>query len=379
MNKKAPKDYQIRVLHMAPIRMGGITELVLTLSEKIDQNKVKFDYLTFDETFENAAKRAKNANSIIYRVDLKSVRNPIFRGLKKFFGIIKLVREKNVKIIHINSSTPYEVLVAFAAKFGGAEKIIYHSHNSSYYPGQRLVKLSEIFKWFMPFVITDYLACSDAAARFMFPKKVVESGNYKVIKNGVDYDKHCFNPAIRDEYRKRYGLEGNFVLGHVGRFNVQKNHEFLIDIFQEVYRQDDSARLFLIGIGETEETIKDKVKTLGLENVVTFHGLSSEVNRLWNMLDVFVMPSLYEGLPVAGVEAQAAGLPLVVTDTITKELNITNNVKYVGLNDSPTVWAEEILTLKNKSRINTREAMSKAGFCIDDTAKILLDLYLENV
>ena len=361
---------------MAPIRMGGITELVLTLSEKIDSEKVQFDYLTFEDTFDQASKRAKEAHSTIYRVDLQTVKNPIVRGLKKFFGIIKLVHSEQIKIIHINSSTPYEVLVAFAAKIGGAKKIIYHSHNSSYYPGQKLVKLSEVFKWFMPFVITDYLSCSDAAARFMFPKKIVDAENYTVIKNGVDYDKHSFKPEVRTELRKKYGLENNFVLGHVGRFNVQKNHEFLIDIFYEVYKHDNSARLFLVGIGETENQIKEKVKRLGIEEVVIFHGLSDEVNRLWNMLDVFVMPSLYEGLPVAGVEAQANGLPLIVSNTITQELKITDAVEYIGLDEKTSKWCEVIERYNGYKRKNTRMEITKAGFDIDDTVIRLERIYL---
>ena len=279
MKQQINGNNPIRVLHMAPIRMGGITELVLTLSEKIDFEKVQFDYLTFEDTFDQASKRAKEAHSTIYRVDLQTVKNPIVRGLKKFFGIIKLVHSEQIKIIHINSSTPYEVLVAFAAKIGGAKKIIYHSHNSSYYPGQKLVKLSEVFKWFMPFVITDYLACSDAAARFMFPKKIVDAENYTVIKNGVDYDKHSFKPEVRTELRKKYGLENNFVLGHVGRFNVQKNHEFLIDIFYEVYKHDNSARLFLVGIGETENQIKEKVVAGEFDGY--FEGENDELEALF--------------------------------------------------------------------------------------------------
>lgn len=267
-------------------------------------------------------------------------------------------------------------MVAFAAKIGGAKKIIYHSHNSSYYPGQKLVKLSEVFKWFMPFVITDYLACSDAAARFMFPKKIVDAENYTVIKNGVDYDKHSFKPEVRTELRKKYGLENNFVLGHVGRFNVQKNHEFLIDIFYEVYKHDNSARLFLVGIGETENQIKEKVKRLGIEEVVIFHGLSNEVNRLWNMLDVFVMPSLYEGLPVAGVEAQANGLPLIVSNTITQELKITDAVEYIGLDEKTSKWYEVIERYNGYKRKNTRMEITNAGFNIDDTAIRLERIYL---
>lgn len=272
-------------------------------------------------------------------------------------------------------SAPY-IGFAFAAKIGGAKKIIYHSHNSSYYPGQKLVKLSEVFKWFMPFVITDYLACSDAAARFMFPKKIVDAENYTVIKNGVDYDKHSFKPEVRTELRKKYGLENNFVLGHVGRFNVQKNHEFLIDIFYEVYKHDNSARLFLVGIGETENQIKEKVKRLGIEEVVIFHGLSDEVNRLWNMLDVFVMPSLYEGLPVAGVEAQANGLPLIVSNTITQELKITDAVEYIGLDEKTSKWCEVIERYNGYKRKNTRMEITNAGFNIDDTAIRLERIYL---
>ena len=126
MSKRIKGSEPIRVLHMAPIRMGGITELVLTLSEKIDSEKIQFDYLTFEDTFEQASKRAIEAHSTIYRVDLKSIKNPFFRGIKKFIGVSKLIHDEKIKIIHINSSTPYEVLVAIAAKIGGAKKIIYH-------------------------------------------------------------------------------------------------------------------------------------------------------------------------------------------------------------------------------------------------------------
>lgn len=376
MSKRIKGSEPIRVLHMAPIRMGGITELVLTLSEKIDSEKIQFDYLTFEDTFEQASKRAIEAHSTIYRVDLKSIKNPFFRGIKKFIGVSKLIHDEKIKIIHINSSTPYEVLVAIAAKIGGAKKIIYHSHNSSYYPGQKLTMLSPLFKALMPFVITDYLACSDAAAEFMFPKKIASHKGYTVIKNGIDYEKNKYNPEIRKTYRTKLNLENNYVIGHVGRFNIQKNHSFLIDIFNEIYSRDKSARLLLVGVGETQEAMKQKVHNLGLEKVVLFYGLSNEVNNLLNVMDIFVMPSLYEGLPVAGVEAQASGLPLVVSDTITKELNITNNITFLSLNDGPDIWARKVLELKGVERVDSKEMVKKAGFSIDDTAEVLKNIYL---
>lgn len=201
MKQQINGNNPIRVLHMAPIRMGGITELVLTLSEKIDFEKVQFDYLTFEDTFDQASKRAKEAHSTIYRVDLQTVKNPIVRGLKKFFGIIKLVHSEQIKIIHINSSTPYEVLVAFAAKIGGAKKIIYHSHNSSYYPGQKLVKLSEVFKWFMPFVITDYLASGNYGRDC---KGNQRSGSCREYKKAAVSDKDSEGMAEKASEKSRF-------------------------------------------------------------------------------------------------------------------------------------------------------------------------------
>lgn len=363
------------VLQMAPLRLGGITELVLNIAETTDNNKVKFDYLCFAKTFENSENRAKACGGKINLVDLTSRSNAISRGLFKFFEVIKVVRKNGYKVIHINSSTPYEVIVAASAKLGGAKKIIFHSHNSSYYPGQKLTKATKLFKAVMPLFVTDYIACSHEAAKFMFPKNVVKKGRYTVIKNGVNVPKLVYNPAVREEYRKKYSLSDNYVLGHVGRFNVQKNHTLLIDIFAQVYKQDSSARLFLVGIGETEQEIKDKVSKLGLGDAVIFHGLSNEATKLMQMMDVFVMPSLYEGLPVAGVEAQATGLPMVISDTITDELKLIEDVKYIPLDADVKVWADCILSYKNHNRKDTGRMITKAGYDITDTANQLVKLY----
>lgn len=365
----------LRVMQMAPLRMGGITEMVLNIAENVDRTKVVFDYLTFIDTFENARLRAENAGGVVYRVDLQSIQNPVWRGIKKFFGIVKLVKKQNFNIIYINTSTPYEVLVAFAAKMGGAKKIVLHSHNSSYYPGQKLTKVSCVFKALMPLFVTHYIACSEDAANFMFPKKVIEQHKYIILKNGINVDKFRFDTDVREEYRSKFKLNDCFVIGNVSRFNVQKNHEFLIDIFAEVYKRDNSARLFLVGGGETEDAVRRKVHGMSLDDVVTFHGLSKEVNKLLQMMDVFVMPSLYEGLPVAGVEVQASGLPIVISDTVTKELQITDNVEYLPLNAGEGIWAARILQYKTYIRRDTSALIKKSGFDIRQTVKILSNLF----
>ena len=366
----------LRILQMAPIRMGGITELVLSLSENMDHSKIIFDYLTFVDTFEDARKRAEAFGGIVYRVDLQNIHNPIVRGLKKYYGIKKLVKENDFDVVHINTSTPYEVFVAIAAKAGGARHIIMHSHNTNYYPGQKLIKLSYIFKKMIPRYVTSFFACSDEAALFMFPIKIIESKEYNIIKNGVDSDQYKFNKKVREEYRKRYGFESNFVIANIGRFNVQKNHSYLIDIFKEIIQLDSSARLLLVGVGETEAKIKEKVNQYGLQEYVTFFGLSNEVKNILQMVDVVVMPSLYEGLPVVGIEAQAAGLPILMSDVVTKEMKITDGVEYVSLEESPKTWAKHILKQKGYIRRDTSDEISAAGFDIKSTAVYLETYYI---
>lgn len=368
---------QVRVLQLAPLRTGGITELILNVCENIDRERVNFDYLTFRNEKEFNEDRARRLGGTKYVVNLDIHKNSVIRGICKFVGIYKVIKRNKVKIFHINTSTPYEVLIGIAAKIGGCERIIIHSHNSSYYPGQKLKGFTNLFKMLMKMVVTDYIACSDNAAKFMFPSDIYQQHKYMIIKNGVNVDKMSFNLEIRRAYRKKYGLENNFVIGNVGRFNVQKNHKLLVDIFSEIYSSDRTARLFLIGVGELQDEIKRKVEMLGLQNVVIFHGASSEVYKLMQMMDVFVLPSLYEGLPVAGVEAQAAGLPIVLTDTITKELQITDAVSYVPLNAPVTQWSETILSYKGFVRKDTSKLLTESGFNIKTTAEILQKFYLQ--
>lgn len=367
-----------RVLQVAPLRIGGVTELVLSICENIDRSKLNFDYLAFGSNvrYEKNEQRAKGFGGQVFYVDLAKNENPIIRGINKFISVYRIVKENNFGIIHINTSTPYEVLVAIPAKMAGAKRVIMHSHNSSYYPGQKLVWLTGVFKAIMPFVVTDYFACSDLAAEFMFPQKILKEKKYTVLKNGVNVDKLRHDPDIRAEYRRKYGLENAFVIGNVGRFNVQKNHSLMIDIFAELYKTDASARLFLVGMGETEEATKEKVKQMGLQDVVYFNGPSSEVNKLMQMFDVVVMPSLYEGLPVVGVEAQAADVPLVLTDTITKELQITDAVTYVPLDAELKSWVDAILDFKNHKRHDTSQLVREAGFDIKATSEWLQNFYL---
>ena len=159
--------------------------------------------------------------------------------------------------------------------------------------------------------------------------------------------KFDYNEAVRREIRKKLNLEGKYVVGHAGRFSDQKNHSFLLDIFQAVHRKNPNTVLLLFGVGELQEAMKNKARTLGIEDAVIFYGASNEMNKMWQAMDVFVMPSLYEGLPVTGVEAQASGLPCIFSDTITKEVGLTDKTEFLSLNESPKTWAEHALKYGN--------------------------------
>ena len=183
------------------------------------------------------------------------------------------------------------------------------------------------------------------------------------------------NIKKRNEIRQKLNIESKIVISNVGRFTTQKNHTFLIDIFNEIYKKNNNAVLMLIGNGEKEDEIKKKVEKLGIQNSVLFMGHRDDVNELMQAMDVFVMPSIYEGLPVVGIEAQAAGLPCFMSkDVITDEVKIAENVKFISLDDNAEKWADEILS-SDLTRKDNEIALKKAGYFIEDMVKELTEQY----
>jgi len=184
----------------------------------------------------------------------------------------------------------------------------------------------------------------------LYGKSIDKSKRYKIIPNAVDTEKYKFDPEVRETVRKELGIEDKFVIGHIGRFVYQKNHDFLIDIFSEVYKRNDNAVLLLIGEGALLDDVKAKVHKLALDDVVYFLGARQDANRLYQAFDVFCLPSRYEGLPVVGVEAQIAGLPCVFSSAITKETKFTDYLTFVDLKQSILDWAEIVLNSTNSGR-----------------------------
>ena len=216
------------------------------------------------------------------------------------------------------------------------------------------------------------------AAHWAYGKNVPEE-DVTIIKNGILTESFRKNTAIRNTYRKALRLEGKYVVGHIGRMVPQKNHEFLIDIFGEISRKKKNAQLVLIGDGPLIEKIKEKGKYFGLEEKITFLGLRRDVNKIMQAFDVFVFPSIFEGLGIVTIESQAASIPTICSEFVPSDVDVSNFVMHLSLNDSAAYWAEKIIKFGEKDlQEDGAEAVKKAGFDILEVTQKMQEFYLEH-
>ena len=369
----------IKVLQLAPLGAGGVTSLILNIDGHLDRNQVVFDYLTFYDRKELREDQALQYGGKKYVVPIDHFDNFILRAAFKFFCSIKVIRQCSPDIIHINASSPYDMMIAVSAKIAGVKKVVIHSHSSSMkkVSGIRLAVMG-ICKCMLPLISDCNLACSELAARHMFPGYILKKGAYTIFPNGIDSQKYRFCDEVRQTWRKKMHLDNRFVIGHVGRFCSAKNHKKLIEIFEHVYRQCPEAVLLLVGVGELQEEIRQFVKEKSLSGAVIFYGATNEVSPLLQAMDCFVLPSLYEGLPVAAVEAQAAGLPTFLSDAVTQEVKITRLAQFFPLEASSQEWAWQILKIKEQRnrRFDVSEEIRRAGFDIQTVVSQLVQCYI---
>ncbi len=311
----------------------------------------------------------------IFRVTSKS-KNP----LKCFFEIKSVVKENKYKsVIRINEHS-LSVIDLLAAKFGGAKRLIMRSSNAN--SGSKLSGfLHKTFK-FLPIFVPDVkIAPSDLAAEYTFGKNQVKNGNVFFLRNGIQIDGYLFKPEKREALRKELNLDNKFVVGHIGRFSLQKNHKFLIKVFNEIKNKNKNAHLLLIGAnGDLEQQVRNQVKQLGLTESVSFLGNRSDVCDLISAIDVLLFPSFYEGMPNVVIESQASGLPCVISDTITKEADITGLVEYLSLEKSAEFWADRVLNYSRSFvRKSRKEDFIKNGYDINKVTEEFIKLAFEGI
>lgn len=350
---------------------GGVEAVTINYYRNIDKNKVQLDFIC-DEDSTNIPYEE------IEKMGGKVIIIPSYSKPFKYHKALKRVlKEGNYKIIHSNINT-LSVFSLFAAKCAGVPVRIAHSHSTTNKKEKKKNLMKQILRPFSKVFATDYMCCSELAGRWLFGNKEYDKGNVYLLNNAIDLDKFKYNESLRKKKRKELSIKDNtLVIGHIGRFVAQKNHDFLIDIFNEIHKKNNNSILLLAGQGPLMEDIKNKVKELNLEDSVKFLGQRNDANELYQAFDVFLLPSLYEGLPVVGVEAQAAGLLCYLSDDMTKETKVLDITKFMSLNNTPEEWADNILDdVKKYKRIDTSKEMTAKNFNIKEEAKKLEEYYL---
>lgn len=322
---------------------NGVSAYALNYYNNINADNIKFDFVVVKESDKKLYEKFEKNGSKVFEIIKKN--ESFIKYILKIKNFIKNVaNDYDIIHSHVYNSGAFFL---FFSKLYGINMRILHSHAtvSSDVLSHRIINsfLIPIAKY----SANKYCACSIKAGNFLFKNK-----KFDVINNAIDMNKYEFNNIDRERYKKELGLENKFVIGNIGRLCKQKNQEMLLDIFKGIYLNDENVRLLIIGDGVLEKELKEKVEKLNIKNGVIFLGARNDVNKLYNVMDVFVLTSLYEGLPVVGIEAQINGIPCVFSDSITKEVKIGNNVQFISLKDKKEKWIDAILRYKDKKRIS---------------------------
>ncbi|CAM4239987.1 MULTISPECIES: glycosyltransferase family 1 protein [Bacillus cereus group] len=362
----------LRVLHVVVnMNRGGAETLIMNLYRNIDRSKVQFDFLTCKEGVfdEEIVKLGGKVHRIPYVTDVGH--RGYIKALDTFFST-----HPHYKIVHSHMDK-MSGFVLRSAKKARVPVRIAHSHSTSSEGGA----IANIYKWyagaFIKSCATHFLACSVAAAQWLFANR---ESTTKILKNGIECDEFTFNPDLREQVRKELKLHGDvFVIGHVGRFAYPKNHTFLIDIFAQLIEYRPNSILLLVGDGPLRLEMEKKVEKLNLTDKVKFLGIRSDINRLLQAFDAFLFPSIYEGLPVTLIEAQGAGLPCIISDTITQDvdlgLNLVEQCSLLHIRN----WVGLLQTIENKQALRSVEqyVLAEKGYDIKNITGCTQEFYVE--
>ncbi|MCM2590890.1 glycosyltransferase family 1 protein [Rossellomorea marisflavi] len=364
----------IRVLHvLGRLDRGGAETMVMNLYRKIDRSKIQFDFIIHTEETCDYSDEVKKLGGVIYSVPRYIGRNHFLyrREWENFFS-----KHPEYKIIHGHIRSTASIYLKIAKMFGLFT--IAHSHST----GSRGNRIEQMVKNTLQIPIrycSDfYFACSEEAGKWLFGKNVVNKENYRLIKNAIDINKYLPNATVRDNFRNKYKIEDRFVIGHVGSFTAPKNHSFLIEVFNEIYKMNNSALLLLVGDGELRPLIEEKISNYNLENNVIIIGSVPNVHDYLQMMDIFIFPSIFEGLGIALIEAQAAGLQSLVTDTLPGEVVVTDYVNKYSLSNNPKLWASKALEIGSSKNVNPNyiiEKLKSSGYDIQYQSSDIQNIY----
>lgn len=358
---------------MGKMHAGGKKNLVMEYYRHIDRDRVQFDFFCDADSNSIPVEEINSLGGRVYMIPPYQNIVSNMRAMKKLF------RENHYSILHGYNST-MNLFSMFAGKQCGIPVRINESISMGHKDDRKNI-LKNLLKPFSTCFATHYLSNGEACGRWQFGDKLYIEGKVVVFKTVIDTEKHKFEPQLRKKCRKEYGLENHIVIGHIGRFTAQKNTLFMIDIFHEIVQIEPTAKLLIIGYGELEDEMKERIRKYGIEGQVIFLGKREDIHQFYNAMDCFLLPSLYEGLPVVGIEAECSGLPVLFSSEIPKESSPCDDLGYfMSLEKSANEWAREALNAigRNSSERRDRSAeIKEAGFDSTDEGKRLSCFYEE--
>lgn len=367
----------IRILHCVTImNRNGLENRLMDIYRNIDRSVIQFDFMTnraeageFDEEIRQLGGRVYHMSRIAPR--------SFFRYIGQLRVFFREHPEYKIVHSHLNTLSTWPLLMA---KRAGVPIRIAHSRNASM---DRNIKM--LYKAFSRLFIngqaTDRFACSRSAGVWLFGKKQVEKESFHVIPNAIQLDRFLYSEEKRQKMRKELGIaESELAIVCVARFSQQKNHGYLLRVFNEIKKREPNSKLYLVGQGELEQEIRNQIKSLGLENSVQFLGSRSDVGDVLTAMDAFLFPSFYEGFGTVTVEAQCSALPMIASNTIPAETKLCDCVEFVSIKEDPAVWADRALKLMERNRRKDNSALIREkGYDIRQSYTWMQNFYLERL
>ena len=360
----------IRILHILQrMEAGGTQALLMNIYRKIDHTKIQFDFVVEYPQKQFYDEEILSLGGKIYYTTVREDYN-FLKFQKQLYKI--LVDHPEYRVVHVHAYTIGYFCLKTAKKAGISVRIA-HSHNNEtvhdkkYYFKLFMQKLFSIYA-------TDFFACSEEAGKYLFKDR-----KFTILNNAIDSSRFIADAACRNKIRNELSLDDKFVVGHVGRLHPQKNHTFLLDVFAEIKKKSEHAVLLLVGTGPLEQDIRKKVTDLGLKEDVIFLGNRKDMERIYQAMDVFVFPSLFEGLGIVAIESQAAGIPIVCSEGLPLETEITPLHLRLNLSDGAIKWADSAIRAAENpaGHTNMQKFVIDAGFDMITTVNMMQDYYLK--
>lgn len=362
---------------MRPIRIavlvgetfgGGVGSCLLNYFRHLDATRFALDFFVHEPPSDGLAAELEKRGAQV--VPIPSRGNPVVY----VFRLVGLFRRGRYDIVHANLTT-LNVFPLLAARLAGVPVRIAHGHSMSN-PADRKAHLAkQILRPFSRLCATHLFACAEGAGIWLFGKKAMTQGKVTVVRNAIEPSRFAFDDEKGRVVRERFGLTGKFVVGHVGRLTPAKNHRFLIEVFRAVYARCSDARLLLVGDGELKDEIRAQIARLGLSAAVVFAGNQAEVAPFYSAMDVFVFPSLFEGLGMVLVEAQVNGLACLASDCVPEEANVLGRVTFLALSDSPETWASHVMAAQRGDAGSSSVRLAESGYDITQAVRELEAAY----